>query len=353
MRASIHLAGAKFNVRSIRILLGFLFLCIGAVHVLADATTQRTGPEIVVASDGSGAFKTVQAAVDSAPDQSTLRIVIHIKPGTYTERINIPKEKTFLEFLGDNAATTILTFNNTHNTPGAEGKPMGTSKSASTFVYGNDFLARNITFQNSAGPVGQALAINIYADRVAFQNCRFLGWQDTVMTNRNRQYFQDCYIAGHVDFIFGAATAYFENCEIHCRTKGSITAASTPEASPYGYVFDHCKITSGAPPASVILGRPWRPYGATIFMNCQIADRITPAGWDDWGAANRKTARYREYHNTGPGAATDRRASWTRLLTDKEAAEITIASVLGGKDGWNPVAEMAATQPGAQPATQP
>ena len=121
------------------------------------------------------------------------------------------------------------------------------------------------------------------------------------MTNRNRQYFQDCYIAGHVDFIFGAATVFFNNCEIHCREKGSITAASTPQGSAFGYVFDHCKITSEAPSGSVIFGRPWRPYGATIFMNTEISDCIKPEGWDDWGAANQKTARYADIKTRGRG----------------------------------------------------
>lgn len=316
-----------------------------AARVLGDSTTRPANAVITVAADGSGDFKTVQAAVDSIPDQNTVRTIIHIRPGIYKAVVNVPKVRPFVEFLGDDPATTVLTFDNTHGTLDAEGKELGTSKSASTFIYGHDFLARNITFQNSAGPVGQALAINIYADRAVFQNCRFLGWQDTLMTNRNRQYFQDCYISGHVDFIFGAATAYFKNCEIHCGDKGSITAASTPSLSPYGYVFDHCRITSQAPAASVILGRPWRPYGATIFMYCDIADCITPAGWDDWGEANQKTARYAEYRNTGPGAATDGRASWTRQLGDSEASKITVASVLSGNDQWNPLAEIASTQP--------
>jgi pectinesterase len=323
---------------------GLLF-ALGTAGTFADSTTQPSSATITVAADGTGDFKTVQSAVDSAPEQSTTCTIIHIKPGTYTEVINIPRVKPFIEFLGDDAATTILTFNNMHYTKGPDGKDLGTSKSASTFVYGPDFLAKKITFQNSAGAVGQALAINIYADRAVFQNCRFLGWQDTVMTNRNRQYFQDCYIAGAVDFIFGAATVYFENCEIHSLGKGFLTAASTPQTSTHGYVFDHCKITSEAPAGSVKLGRPWRPFGATIYMNCELAGAIDPTGWDDWGAANQKTARYAEYKNTGPGAATDQRVDWSRQLTDKEAGEITISSVLAGKDNWNPLAKIPATQP--------
>jgi len=322
--------------------------CWGVSDVVGESTTQPAGKLLTVAGDGSGDFKTVQAAIDSVAEKGTERVVIHIKPGTYTERITVSKEKPLIEFLGDDAAGTVLTFNNTHNTLGADGKVMGTSKSASTFIYGADFLGRNITFQNSAGPVGQALAIYVYGDRAVFENCRFVGWQDTVMTNRSREYFQDCFIQGHVDFIFGAATVYFENCELNCRAKGSITAASTPKTSAYGYVFDHCKITGEAPTGSVILGRPWRPYGATIFMYTEMPDCIKPAGWDDWGEANQKTARYAEYKSSGPGTAADQRAAWTRQLSDKEAEEITIESVLGGDDHWNPRAEIATTRPATQ-----
>ncbi len=334
-----------------RVMRSAIFLTAAAVLVLGylsasgDPTSEPSDKTVLtVATDGSGDFKSVQAAIDALPEQATTRITIHLKPGTYKERLHFPKEKPLVTLLGDDPATTVITFNNTHNTLGPDGKILSTSKSASVFVYGKDFLAKNVTFENSAGPVGQALAINLYGDRAIFLNCRFLGWQDTVMTNRNRQYFRDCYIAGHVDFIFGAATVYFENCEIHCRDKGSITAASTTQPAPYGYVFDHCKITSEAPAGSVILGRPWRPYGATIFLNTEMADCIAPAGWGDWGEANQKTARYAEYNSSGPGAAPDKRAPWTRQLSADEAKAITVKSVLSGQDNWDPEAEAAAVQ---------
>src|ERR1700722_11025795 len=327
------------------ILIAVLVMVLGYLSAAADTTTQPSDKSVLtVAADGSGDFKTVQGAIDAVPERAMTRITIHLKPGTYKERVLFPKEKPFVTLVGDDAAKTIITFNNTHDTPGPDGKILSTSKSASVFVYGNDFLAKNVTFENSAGPVGQALAINIYGDRAIFLNCRFLGWQDTVMTNRNRQYFQDCYIAGHVDFIFGAATVYFKNCEIHSRDKGSITAASTPQTAAYGYVFDHCKITSEAPASSVILGRPWRPYGSTIFLNTEMADCIVPEGWGDWGEANQKTARYAEYNSFGPGALLDKRAAWTRQLSADEAKGITVESVLAGKDQWDPIAEAAAIQ---------
>jgi pectinesterase len=332
-------------MRSAVILTTAAVLVLGYLSAAADSSSQPSDKTVLtVAADGSGDFKTVQAAIDAVPERATTRTTIHLKPGTYKERVLFPKEKPLVTLVGDDAATTVVTFNNTHNTLGPDGKILSTSKSASVFVYGNDFLAKNVTFENSAGAVGQALAINIYGDRAIFLNCRFLGWQDTVMTNRNRQYFRDCYIAGYVDFIFGAAMVYFKNCELHCRDKGSITAASTPQTTAYGYVFDHCKITSEAPAGSVILGRPWRPYGATIFLNTEMADCIKPEGWGDWGEANQKTARYAEYKSSGPGATPDKRAAWTRQLTADEAKQITVGGVLAGNDQWDPEAEAAVVQ---------
>jgi pectinesterase len=332
-------------MRSAFVLTSAAVLVLGYLSASGDTTSEPSDKTVLtVAADVSGDFKTVQAAIDALPEHATTRVTIYLKPGIYKERLLFPKEKPFVTLLGDDAAKTVITFNNTHNTLGPDGKILSTSKSASVFIYGSDFLAKNVTFENSAGPVGQALAINIYGDRAIFLNCRFLGWQDTVMTNRNRQYFRDCYISGHVDFIFGAATVFFENCEIHCRNKGSITAASTTQPAPYGYVFDHCKITSEAPAGSVVLGRPWRPYGATIFLDTEMADCIKPEGWDDWGEANQKTARYAEYNSSGPGAAPDKRAAWTRQLDADEAKAITIESVLAGKDNWDPEVEAAAFQ---------
>lgn len=315
----------------------FLLIACGTA-IASDAPSAKD--HLVVAADGSGDFKTVQAAVDAVPSHNDKRVTIEIKPGTYKERLTIPKDKPMISFIGTDASKTILTFSNTHATPGPNGKELGTSKSASTFVYGDDFQAENVTFENDAGPVGQAVAINLYGDRLVFRKCRFVGWQDTLYTNQKREYYEDCYISGHVDYVFGAATAYFQNCELHCRRQGSITAASTPKDSPYGYVFSHCKITSEAPPASVILGRPWRPYSSVTFLYTEMANCIKPAGWDNWqNPANEKTARYAEYASTGPGAKPGDRVKWAKQLTEAEAKEITVEKVLGGSDHWNPQAD--------------
>ncbi len=263
-------------------------------------------------------------------------VIIHIKPGTYKELIYIQREKRFFRLVGENAEKTVLTFDLNANLTGRDGKPIGTFRTPSTQIDADDFTAENITFENSAGPVGQALAVRVDGDRVVFRNCRFLGWQDTVLLNRGRQYFEDCYIEGHVDFIFGAATAFFERCHIHCLRDGYITAASTPDNQPYGFVFSHCKIT-GAAKVRTYLGRPWRAYSSVIYLNTEMSEVVRPEGWHNWNFPEReKTARYAEFGSTGPGANTRARVPWSKQLTKSEAAAITAENVLSGADGWNP-----------------
>jgi len=288
-----------------------------------------------VAADGSGDFKTVQAAVDAVHDGNSGRIVIHIKPGTYKEKILVPRGKPFVTFQGDDAKTTILTDDWNAGHIGADGKPVGTAGSYSTKVSGHDFIAEDITFENTAGDTGQALAMFADADRLVFRNCRFLGWQDTIYANGGRQYYDRCYIEGRVDFLFGNAAAVFDRCTIHSKNGGYVTAASTPQEKPFGYVFLDCKLTGDG--SRAFLGRPWRPYGAVAFLRCQIGDHIQPAGWNNWGKTeNEKTARYGEYRCTGPGADRSQRVGWSRELTDEEARKYTVRNVLGGPDGWDP-----------------
>jgi pectinesterase len=307
----------------------------GALLFLALNGAAQTN--LYVATDGSARFKTVQSAIMSVPSGSRENpVIIHIAPGTYKELIYIQREKSFFRLIGENPTNTILSFNLYAGITNAEGKPIGTFKTPSTTIDADDFTAENLTFENSAGPVGQALAIRVDGDRAAFRNCRFLGWQDTILLNRGRQYFENCYICGHVDFIFGAATAWFEKCEIHCLRDGYITAASTPVDTPYGFVFSHCKIT-GEPGVKTFLGRPWRIYASTIFMNCEMSDVVRPQGWSDWNKPEaHTTARYAEFDSTGPGADPTHRPAWTRQLDKAEAKKITVASGLGGADGWNP-----------------
>src|SRR6185503_6011192 len=209
------------------------------------------------------------------------------------------------------------------------------------------------TFENSAGPVGQALAIRIEGDQVAFRKCRFLGWQDTILANRGRHYFADCYIAGHVDFIFGGATAFFERCHIHCLRSGYITAASTPMEQPFGFVFSHCKITGETDEVKTYLGRPWRDFASVIFLNTEMSGVVRPVGWHNWDKpAREKSSRYAEYKSIGPGAQKESRVLWSRQLSGTEARSITVEKVLGGADKWNPVKSLTRSIPSSSGETR-
>jgi len=291
----------------------------------------------VVAADGSGDFRTVQAAFDAVPDGNADWLTIVVKPGTYKEKLTLAKGKTHVRLVGEDAARTILTFDDfNQRIDPATGKNIGTTGSASTHLYANDFAADNITFANSAGPVGQAVACWVSGDRNSFRHCRFLGFQDTLYTYGygSRQLYEDCYIEGTVDFIFGSSTAWFENCQVVGKTGGFFTAASTPDTTRYGYVFHRCRLGGEAPAGSFALGRPWRPYAKTVLLDCQLGAVVRPGGWDEWGKeTNKQTTYYAEYKSTGPGAAPAARVPWSHQLTKAEASAYTRAAVLRG---WEP-----------------
>lgn len=291
---------------------------------------------ITVAADGSGDHASVQAAIDAVPSGNETPVVIQIQPGTYKELIVIPRDKRFITLRGTDpdASKTVLTYDNYASKKDADGKEYGTSGSASTVIDADDFVAENLTFENSAGQVGQAVAVRIMRDRVVFRNCRFLGWQDTLYPKGGRNYFVDCYIEGSVDFIFGSSTAVFENCTIHSKAKGYITAANTPQEKAFGYVFLNCKLTGEEP---TYLGRPWRDFAHVAFIGCEMGSHIRPEGWHNWNKPEReKTARFEEYQNTGPGADRSQRVTWSRELTAEEAAKYTVANILAGEDSWQP-----------------
>jgi pectinesterase len=315
-----------------------LVLCLLALWTFGPQTASAKQIELVVAADGSAKYKTVQEAVMALPAGSRdSPVIIRIKPGVYKELIYVQREKRFFKFVGEDAAKTILTYDLNANLIGKDSKPIGTFRTPSTIIDADDFTAENVTFENSAGPVGQALAIRVDGDRVVFHNCRFLGWQDTILLNRGRQYFENCYIAGHVDFIFGAATAFFERCHIHALRDGYITAASTPDNQPYGFVFSNCKITGKTPQVKTYLGRPWRAFASVIFLNTEMSAVVHPAGWHNWNFPDReKTSRYAEFGSTGPGANPKARVPWAKQLTKSEAGKITLLKALSGLDGWNP-----------------
>ncbi|HEY5040550.1 MAG TPA: pectinesterase family protein [Verrucomicrobiae bacterium] len=309
------------------------YFAAAALFLFAASLSAQTN--LFVAADGSAQFKSVQAAIMSVPSGSREKpVVIHIAPGTYSELIYVQREKCFFKLVGENPTNTVLTYDLNANFKGPDGKLIGTFKTPSTTIDADDFTAENLTFENSAGAVGQALAIRVDGDRATFRNCRFLGWQDTILLNRGRQYFENCQIAGAVDFIFGAATAWFEKCRINCLGNGHITAASTPMDQPFGFVFSNCKITGGKPNVKTFLGRPWRIYASTIYLNCEMSEVVRPEGWNDWKKPEtHTTARYAEFNSTGAGASPMNRPVWTKQINVAESGKITVEKVLGG---WKP-----------------
>ena len=312
--------------------------------LLAVGFNARAKTELVVAADGSGQFTSVQAAINAVPQNTspTNWCTILIKPGIYQELIYVQREKHFVCLLGEDPEKTVLTYDLDASMRGPDGKPISTFRTPSTTIDADDFVAENLTFQNSAGPKGQALAVRLDGNRIIFRNCRFLGWQDTIFCDRGRHYYTNCYVAGAVDFIFGGATEFYDHCHINCLGNGYITAASTPADHPFGYVFSHCRITGENPDVKTYLGRPWRAYASVTFLNTEMSGVVRPVGWDNWrDPAREKTAHYAEFNSTGPGANPQGRAKWTRQLTKREAETITLEEVLGGSDHWNPPAVVA------------
>lgn len=293
--------------------------------------------DFTVAQDGSGDFTTVQEAINAVPDfRKANRTTILIRKGNYKEKVIIPECKINLSLIGEDGA--VITYDDYASKLNRFGEEKSTSGSASCYIYAPDFIAENLTFENSAGPVGQAVACFVSGDRAIFRKCRFLGNQDTLYTYGypTRQYYEDCYIEGTVDFIFGKATAVFNRCDIHSRGKGYVTAPATPQDSRYGYVFHDCRLTAADGVENMPLSRPWRPYAQAVFINCELGKHISPAGWDNWGkASNEQTVNYAEYNSKGPGANPTARAPYSRQLTDP--TPYAIPTVLAGNDGWNPL----------------
>jgi pectinesterase len=302
------------------------------------ACTTARADDAVVAPDGSGEYRSVQEAINAAPQSASAAApwTIRLRPGIYHELVYVQREKHFVRLVGDPSHPATISFALRASQLGGDGKPIGTFRTPTLWIDADDFSVEGITVENSAGNVGQALALRVDGDRVSFSNCHFVGWQDTILLNRGRQYFSGCTIDGAIDFIFGAATSYFDHCRIVCVGDGYITAASTPAGAPYGFVFAQCAITSPKPATRTYLGRPWRDHASVTFINTEMSDVVRPAGWNNWKKPGQeKTARYAEYGSTGPGSSAGR-VTWERKLTAPEAAAITPSAVLSGADGWVP-----------------
>ena len=293
--------------------------------------------DFVVAKDGSGDFFTLQGAIDAVPDfRKEKRTNILVRRGVYKEKLIVPECKLNISLIGEDGA--VLTNDDYAQKKNRFGENMSTSGSSTCYIYGPDFYAENITFENSAGRVGQAVACFIEGDRAYFKNCRFLGNQDTLYNygKESRQYFENCYIEGTVDFIFGWATVLFKDCVIHSVGDGYVTAPATDKGKKYGYVFMDCKLTAADGVSKVYLSRPWRPYAKAVFIRCDLGNHIMPEGWNNWGKKdNEKTAYYAEYKNIGEGAPIENRAKWSHQL--KNLHKFGVEDILLGNDGWNPV----------------
>ncbi|WP_418262169.1 pectinesterase family protein [Flavobacterium faecale] len=293
--------------------------------------------DLVVDAGGTGDFTTVQAAFDAVPFNKETETKIFIKKGIYKEKLDLPQNKKHISIIGEDRETVVLTFDDYASKKNSLGQNIGTTGSSSFFLNGDDFKAENITFENSSGNVGQAVAVRIDGDKVVFYNCKFLGYQDTLYAHdsSSRQYYKSCYIEGATDFIFGASTAVFEDCEIFAKKGGTyITAANTTEGSAYGFVFMNCKLTSDSGASTYYLGRPWRNYAKTVFINCEMGIHIKPEGWHNWSKPEaEETAFYAEYQSKGAGGNTISRVSWSRVLSPAQFESYNLKTIF--KD-WIP-----------------
>ena len=322
-----------------------MMLFLAAWPVLA-ANKYDNPDTLVVSRDGTGEFRTIDEAIEVCRAFMDYTKVIYVKKGVYKEKLIIPSWLTNITICGEDRDNTIITWDDHANIKmpvggldseaAVKGKPMGTFRTYTLKVQGSYITLKDITIENNAAKLGQAVALHTEGDHILVQNCRLLGNQDTVYTGvgGTRVAFYNCYIEGTTDFIFGPSIAWFQNCEIHSKANSYITAASTPAGQKYGYVFYKCRLTADKDVDKVYLGRPWRPFAATIFMDCELGKHIRPEGWHNWNnAKNEETARYAEYGNKGEGASTKNRVKWSKQLSKKEAAKVTLLDAFG-EDCW-------------------
>lgn len=284
---------------------------------------------ITVAQDGSGDFSKIQDAIYACPAFPYEKVTIYIKNGTYNEKVRIPEWNTNVILKGESRENTIITFDDNFS-------KINLGRNSTFYTYtvaaeGDDCTVMNLTIKNSSGERGQAIALTVTGNRVKVINCSLLGNQDTLYLSgkQAKQYFKDCYIEGTTDFIFGSATAVFENCEIHSIRSSYITAASTPQGIPFGFVFFNCRLTANPEAKEVYLGRPWRIYAKTVFVDCEMGQHIKPEGWENWSKPEaEKNAFYAEYHCTGEGYQPAKRVKWSNQLSKKQAAPYTVQNIL-------------------------
>jgi pectinesterase len=292
---------------------------------------------ITVAQKGKANFITVQAAFDAVPSGNTKPVIIKVAKGIYYEKLVLDTRKNFVTLIGEDKDSTIIRYNHHARQVVANGDTINTWNSASFFIYADDFTAKNITVQNDAGfNAGQAVAVFAYGNRIAFKNCNIKGFQDILFCSGpgSKQYYENCYLEGTTDFIFGPSTAVFNKCHIHSKKNSHVTAASTPREIPFGFVFFDCTLTADTSINKVSLGRPWQPNAAVAYIRCNLGKHIIKEGWDNWkNIANETTARFAEYQSTGTGANATERVKWSKQLSDEEVKRYTLENILGS---WKP-----------------
>lgn len=347
---SVGCALARNVARQRAIYIGLLLAA--CLPVTGFAASPR--PDVIVAADGTGQYTSLQEAISAAPmktDPATPRWVIFVKAGTYRERIYVQRERGNIHVLGEDREKTVVVYNQHANIPGPDGKPIGTFRTPTVQIDGDGMIWENLTLANDAGrpgprpegpAVSQALALRADGDRLEFRGVRFLGWQDTILVNRGRHYFKDCYIEGHVDFIFGDAKAFFDRCHIHGIAHQSVMITAQSKNRPdqdSAYVFDRSLITADPKATGIYFGRAWRPLATVIFMRSRIEAPLDPAGWREWTPGKTETlntAYFAEYASTGPGASPKTREPRTHQLTDEQAKTWDRRKFLTGSDGWKP-----------------
>ena len=312
-----------------------------AAHIRAPLAAAASPGDLrkrfIVAADGTGDYRTVQTALDAVPSGNDREVVIYIRKGVYTEKLHLDSTKTHVTLIGEDAASTILTYNDHPGLRLPNGDSVNTRNSHSFLVQAADFSARRLTFRNDAGfAAGQAVALEVQGDRASFFDCRIVGNQDILFLNSagRRQYFRDCYIEGTTDFIFGAGTAWFEHCHLHSKKNSHVTAASTARDKPYGFIFYHCVLTGDSVVTNASLGRPWQPYASVAYIHCFIGGHIRGEGWSAWNKLDTYgLSRYGEFENYGPGAAVSSRVSWSHQMTADEVEHITLKNIF---NDWYP-----------------
>lgn len=317
----------KAKLYNIVLMCVFLAVCSAKAGTVCN---KADGFYKVVAADGSGDYTTIQSAINDCKSFPYQRITIFVKNGVYHEKVKVYEWNPDITLKGESRDKTIIEYGDYFG--GVNLGVNSTFHTSTLLVEGDGFIASNLTIKNTAGEVGQAIALSVHADNVIITNCRILGNQDTLYVTGNgfRNYFQDCYIEGTTDFIFGGATAYFNNCTIHSLKDSYITAASTPQGNKYGFVFNNCKLTADTTVKEVYLGRPWRRYAKTFFLNCEMGSHIKPEGWHNWNKPDaEKNAFYAEYNNSDAGYKPKERVKWSHQLSASQVENYTMQNCLG------------------------